>query len=293
MRVLHFTDLHLFRLPPPGGFLSKRLLGISNLYLARRVDHFAERSILALVEAIIAQEPDLCVCSGDLTGMASPREFEDIHRILAPVLERFPVVMVPGNHDVYTRRAHLQRRFERQFGAYTGGGDYPAVHRHGEVTVVGLDCSRPHPILASGVCPDAQLKALDRLLSSGELSEGFTILLLHYPLRDKRGDPYGSASRHLVNARQLEAVLSAHPGVDLILHGHEHHGFRSTLDTPHGPIPIVDPGAGGRACAPGRNETAHFAIYTIEDGRLGGLERWALDGDGFVPEPGGAFATGR
>ncbi len=290
MRVLHFTDLHLFRFPRVSSLLSKRLLGTANLYLARRVDHFSERSIELLVQAVLEQAPDVCVCTGDLTGMASPAEFEDIRTLLGPILDRFPVYMVPGNHDVYTGGAARERRFEKTFGAWSGGGSYPALHRQGELSLVGLDCARPHPILASGELPAAQLEGMERLLASGELDDSFTILLLHYPLRDRHGAPYGSSTRHLVNARELEAVLRAKPGVDLILHGHEHHGFRSQLETPRGPIPIYDPGAGGRTCAPSRNDTAHFNIYTIQDRRLTAIERWALDGERFVEEPGGPYA---
>jgi 3',5'-cyclic AMP phosphodiesterase CpdA len=293
VRVLHFTDLHLFVLPSPRRLLGKRLLGTANLYLARRVDHFSRHSVEALVRAVDEQEPDLCLCSGDLTGMGSPAEFELARRVLAPLLDRHRVVMVPGNHDVYTRGAQRERRFEAFFGAWSGGGTYPAVHRHGDVTVVGLDCCRPHPLLASGVLPSDQLHGLAELLESGAVRDGFTILLLHYPLRNAQGQPYGSATRHLVNASELEAVLRSHPGIDLIVHGHEHHGFRSELPTPHGAIPIIDPGAGGRTESSSRHETAHFAIYEIEDGAMRGMERWALAGERFVPEPGGPYATGR
>jgi len=293
VRVLHFTDLHLFRRPGLSSLLGKRLLGTANLYLARRVDHFSQRSIEALVSAVLEQEPDVCVCSGDLTGMASPLEFQEIRSILAPILDRFPVFMVPGNHDVYTRSAARKRRFEGSFGAWSGGGRYPAVHRHEQLTVVGLDCARPHPLLASGVLPTAQLEGLEGILNSGELDGSFTILLLHYPLRNRHGGPYGSASRHLVNARDLEAVIASKPGIDLIVHGHEHHGFQTQLETGHGPIPIHDPGAGGRSYSTERNETAHFNVYTVLDRSLAKVERWALDGERFVEEPGGSYATGR
>lgn len=293
MRVLHFTDLHLFRLPGPRGLLSKRLLGAANLYLARRVDHFSQRSIELLVEAVLEQEPDLCVCSGDLTGMASPEEFEVIRRLLHPVLSRFPLALVPGNHDVYTGGAARDRRLEASFGTWTGGGNYPAIHDHGEVKVVGLDCARPHPLLASGVLPQDQLDGLETLLSSGQLEGSFNILLLHYPLRNADGAPYGPSTRHLVNAAALEDLLCRHRGIDLIVHGHEHHGFSSELDTPWGGIPIHDPGAGGRSWAPQRHETAHFNVYRIEDRALVEVERWALEDSSFVLEPSGPYSSGR
>jgi 3',5'-cyclic AMP phosphodiesterase CpdA len=293
LRVLHFTDLHLFRPPSPRGLISKRLLGTANLYLARRIDHFSQRSIELLVQAVLEQEPDLCVCSGDLTGMASPDEFAEIRRLLDPVLERFPVALVPGNHDVYTGGAFRERRLEAEFGHWTGGGGYPVVHEHGEVKVVGLDCARPHLLLSSGVLPQAQLEGLEALLSSGQLEGSFNILLLHYPLRNAAGAPYGGSTRNLVNAAALEDVLRRHKGIDLIVHGHEHHGFGTELETPWGGIPIHDPGAGGRSWAPQRHETAHFNVYRIEDRALAHVERWALEDSSFVLEPGGPYSSGR
>jgi 3',5'-cyclic AMP phosphodiesterase CpdA len=291
VRVLHFTDLHLFRPPPLRGLLSKRLLGTANLYLARRVDHFSDQSIASLVQAILALDPDVCLCTGDLTGMASQSEFDDIRAMLEPVLQRFPTAMIPGNHDVYTKGAERARRFERSFGEWAGGGRYPALHRFDGLRVIGLHAARPHPILASGHLPAPQLEALSTLLD--EPCEDFTVLMIHYPLRGRDGRPYGNASRHLDNAVELEALLRARPGVDLIVHGHEHHGFQAQLETPRGPIPIYDPGAGGRSFSPPRNETAHFNVYEIEGRRLTGVERWALDGERFAPEPGGPYATGR
>jgi len=293
VRVLHFTDLHLYRRPSPSALFSKRLLGTANLYLGKRVHHFSQRSIELLVEAVVEQRPDLCVCSGDLTGMSSPDEYRDVRALLAPVIDHIPTVMVPGNHDVYTRGAQRERRFEGSFAAWTGGGSYPAVHRHGPVTVVGLDCARPHPILANGELPEEQLEGLARLIDAGELDQGFTILLLHYPLRDRQGEPYATASRNLLNAASLEAILSRRPAIDLILHGHEHHGFESHLVTPHGDIPIHDPGAGGRTPSAERNETAHFNVYTIGEDGLEGVERFALEGERFELEDGGPYTSGR
>jgi len=269
------------------------LLGFSNLYLTGRVDHFSQRSVDALVRAILDLSPDACVCTGDLTAMSLPAEFQAARKALEPIIERFPFFVVPGNHDVYTRGAQREHLFENTFGEWSGGGQYPAVHRLGDLNIVGLDCCEPHPVLATGRISRRQLDGLDALLASGSLVDGYTILLQHYPLRHSDGRPHGPNTRNLVNGSELEAILQRHAGIDLILHGHEHRGYRSELATPRGPIPIVDPGAGGRTWSTERDETAHFAVFTLTDGMLTGFERWALEGERFLLEPGGPYSTGR
>ncbi|MFH1467250.1 MAG: metallophosphoesterase [Pseudomonadota bacterium] len=293
MRIAHFTDLHLLRPPSVGGLIGKRLLGAANLYLAGRSRRFSEASAGALVEAVLALEPDLCVCTGDLTAMASEAEFEAARALLEPLTARWPLVVVPGNHDVYTRGSLRERRFERHFGAWSGGRSYPALQVFGEVAFIGLDCVRPHPLLATGVVPAAQLSALEAMLGSQELEGRAVVVLLHHPLRDRDGAPYRDGARKLLNAAELERVLAARSGLTMILHGHEHHGFATTMPAPAGPIPIFDPGAGGRTEAPGHAQTAHFNLYEVSRAGLLGVERWALRGGRFAPEPGGPYATGR
>ena len=88
-------------------------------------------------------------------------------------------------------------------------------------------------------------------------------------------------------------MLQQTDAVDAVLHGHEHHGFRVDVPTGGGPVPILNPGSSGYAHLPNQDRTAHFNVYTVEDGSLTGVGRRRYDGDRFIPEPGGAYATGR
>ena len=143
-------------------------------------------------------------------------------------------------------------------------------------------------LLSSGAAPRPQLERLDDVL--GELDAGFVFLMVHYPLRGRRGEPYGPWTRNIENAGELEAVLGRHASrIGAILHGHEHHGFRTELPS-NPPVPIFNPGSSGYAERPGRR--AHFCIYTVEDGELKDIERFAYDGEGFSPEPGGPWSSG-
>lgn len=286
MRIAHVTDIHVQH-PPEWRELDavKRLLGAANLYLAGRVSHFSRAVQEALVEAVREQSPDLLACTGDLTAMSTESEWEAARRLLLPMFQAQPSVLIPGNHDVYVTADEESRPIERHFGDWTGAGEWPRVHEHGAVRFVGVDVCRARMLLSSGEADPQQLARLDALLA--EPYEGFTFLMLHYPLRDRRGQPYGPWTRNVSNAAAVEEILLRHPP-GAILHGHEHHGFRTTL----GETPILNPGSSGYAWLPKRGRTAHFCIYRIEEGALHSVERFRFDGERFVLEPGGAWSSG-
>ena len=77
-----------------------------------------------------------------------------------------------------------------------------------------------------------------------------------------------------------------------ILHGHEHHGFQSAVEVAGHPIPCVNSGSSGYKHMPEKRRAAAMNVYTIE-GHGFSIERFMHDGKRFVPEEGGAYATGR
>lgn len=294
MRVAHLTDLHVMRTPSLGDLTVKRLLGSANLYVFGRASHFTEAAQRAAVAAVERLQPDALLCSGDLTAQALPDEFEAAAALLTPLFSRQPTALIPGNHDTYTPDAFLNRAIEERFGAWTGRGDWPRLHLLGDsVACVAVDVCRAQWILSSGFIDEGQLDGLDTLLGDDRLRGRFVFVMLHYPLRSRRGEPYGPATRNLENAAALESVLLKHAArVGAVVHGHEHHGFRTALRGDGVEIPILNPGAAGYAHLPKRGRTAHLCVYTVEDGALQGVERLRFDGQAFTPEPGGAWATG-
>ena len=289
MRIAHVTDIHVQH-PPKWSELNafKRVLGAANLYLAGRVGHFQREVQESLVEGVLACGADVLACTGDLTAMSTNSEWEAAKRLLAPMFEAQPSVLIPGNHDVYVAADELGRPIEQHFGAWTGSGDWPRVHHpHEGVRFIGVDVCRARWLLSHGEADTAMLARLDTLLA--EPYEGFTFLMLHYPLRGRDGQPYGPDTRNVSNAAAVEEVLLAHQAhVGAILHGHEHHGFRTAL----GDIPILNPGSSGYAWLPDKGRTAHFCVYTVRDNTLFSVERYRFDGERFVEEPDGAWTSG-
>lgn len=288
MRAAHITDLHVEAPPRVGQLFSKRALGALNLYVLGRHAHFSRRTVDALVQAVVEAAPDIVLCTGDLTATALPEEFACAVELLRPLTSRFPFVVLPGNHDVYTRGS--VGRLSSYFGEWSNDGQYPFSRVVHGVWFVAIDVSRPD-WLSRGGAPVTQLEALDALLGAGVEP---VVLLLHYPLRNRHGGRYGPANRAMTNAAALEAVLGRHPRVVAVLHGHEHHGYRTQVPSAARGDGIVslNPGAGGYAFLPARRRTAHFNLYDID--AAGGIDvrRLAFDGARFLPEEGGAYASG-
>ena len=289
MKIVHLTDIHVHVRPGLADLMGKRLIGSTNLYVLGREGHFSASAQRAAVRATVAQAPDVVVITGDLTAQALPSEFAAARELLAPILDRFATIVIPGNHDVYVPEPQPAATMRAHFGAWMGE-ETPWLHMFDEVAFLAIETCRPH-LLSSGRTPSGQLAAARELLSM--VDDRFVFQIQHYPLRDRHGAPYGPSTRALSDAASVETFLAQTDRVGAVLHGHEHHGFRTEVPTAAGPIPVLDPGASGYAFLPDRDRTAHFNIYEADRGGLHSLRRMRFDGDTFVPEPGGAYATGR
>lgn len=292
MRVVHLTDLHVQVAPRASELVGKRLLGSANLYLLGRQSKFSARVQASAVATARALAPDLLIITGDLTAQALDAEFEAARALLDPLLERTPAVIIPGNHDTYVSEDAPGARMRRWFGPWMGP-EIPHLHHHGDVAVLTLETCRTS-WLSSGYTPPEQIARAEALLKTlPAKNRPFIFLALHYPLRSRRGEPYGPWTRALSNAAAVEAMIAGTDRIDAVLHGHEHHGFRASLPGAAGPVAILNPGASGYALIPEQRRTAHLNIYTVERREILDLHRMRWDGERFEDEPGGAYATGR
>ena len=289
MLIAHITDLHVQASPRLRDLTGKRIVGTANLYLLGRRSKFSPSAQAAAVQAVVDKQPDAVVFTGDLTAQSLDAEFSAARRLIDPILSRFPTVMIPGNHDTYVRERTPGSRMRELFGEWMGDG-MPNLQRVGDVAFLSLETCRCHP-LSSGFTPEAQLAVAKDLLAGNDAA--YTFLCIHYPLLGRHGEPYGPATRALSNAETVRAFVGETPGIDAIVHGHEHHGFRTQIEGPNRTVDILNPGASGYAHLPAQDRTAHLCFYTVDGGNLTDVERLRYDGQQFVAEPGGAFATGR
>lgn len=291
MKIVHLTDIHVQKRPQVSQLRGKRLLGSVNLYVFGRHKKFQPSVQQAAVDATLALEPDAVVITGDLTAQALDEEFQAARTLLDPILSRFPTVLIPGNHDTYVQEPTPGALMRAHFGSWMGP-KAPHLHTIGEVGFLHVETCRT-TLLSSGWTPPDSLPAARQLLADADPSL-FVFLCLHYPLRGRRGEPYGPSQRALANASTVEAeLLMKTPRIDAVLHGHEHHGYQTTVQTAGGPRPSINPGSSGYAHMPATDRTAHLNVYTIADRALTDIHRLHFDGNAFVPEPGGAYATGR
>lgn len=294
IRIAHVTDIHWQTRPALVDMGLKRALGSANLYLMGRRHHFTAAVQSALVEHIVGLEPDAVVVSGDLTAQALRSEFDLARAGLQPVLDRFPTLVIPGNHDAYTHDAVREGRFEQAFGPWMHKAGAIARLDVGPVTVLGLDPNAPRWVNAHGVVPQAQLDGLAAALAEPQLADRVVVLTLHYPVVDRHGAIYDGKRHGLLNARALLAVLSAAPVRPvMVLHGHIHHGYRSVLPLRGAEVATFDPGSSGYAYLPAIRRAAGMNLYAVLPDGSFTVQRYLYDGRLFSPEPGGPYATGR
>ena len=291
MKIVHVTDLHFYRPAPAGRLLGKRFLAAVNLSLGGRAAAFGGAARDALVDDVLGQDPDLVVITGDLTAQATHAEFEAAAAALSPLLQRFPTVLLAGNHDRYTHGSMRTRRMESYFGAFMDGGSWtdgrwvapdvklpPAVFHADPVTVISLDTARPD-LLSRGRVDADQLHRLEVLLDGGELADRLVLLALHYPPLTPGGEPYTHPTHGLVGVQSLLDVLREHP-VDAVLHGHDHHWHVTTLATSDDrAIPVLNGGSSGHA--PGEDRSPGYFVLETDDGALTSVTRRVFDQDAY------------
>ena len=284
-RIFHATDLHFHVRPTLQELLTepKRLLGCVNLYLLGRRRAFSSGDVQRqLVQAAIRHQPSHVILTGDLTSLATAAEFEAAAACLQPLLPHaaFRTLVLPGNHDVYTRSAQRLGLFDRHFGRFSLPYGRLSPLAPG-LAAVALDPCRANLLSSRGHYPADQLKQLTAALQSPALQSSFLLLLTHYPVLDRHGRDYSLAHpNHAAdNNAELMAVLrrglsralsAAEGGAALLLHGHVHDGYsvdfllpQAEPDAPGLSFPCHNPGAGGRSAAAGKGRAAAYNLYTI------------------------------
>jgi 3',5'-cyclic AMP phosphodiesterase CpdA len=262
--LAHLSDPHLAPLPAVHmrDLIGKRVTGYLHWTRTRHMIH--RREVLdALVADLRARRPDHIAVTGDLVNIALEAEFAPARAWLQSLDAPEHVTLVPGNHDAYARAT--RHRFAEIWGNYLRGDGtltaapitFPFVRRRGPLTLIGVSSAVPTPpFMATGWLGQAQLHALDGILSQPSAEPAFRVLLIHHPLR--------SDSRHkrLTDSDELLALLKRH-GVELILHGHDHIHSTMWFDGPKSRIPAIGvPSAS--AIVHGHYPAAAYNLFSIE-----------------------------
>jgi 3',5'-cyclic AMP phosphodiesterase CpdA len=190
---------------------STRILHISDLHFG---PPFVPTVAEALLRTIPSIGPDAIVVSGDLTQRAKRHQFEEARQFFDR-LSDFPMLVIPGNHDVA-----LWRIFERLFKPHALyceiiWPDLNPVLRVDNVVLVGLDSTAPRRSLTKGRIFPRQLRHCEETLAAipGEL---IRIVVAHHhfaPGHDRVWDIAMPGARRAIDCfveQKVEMILGGH-----------------------------------------------------------------------------------
>jgi 3',5'-cyclic AMP phosphodiesterase CpdA len=156
--------------------------------------------------------PDVVVASGDLTDHGREDEYHQLREIFSPL--KFPVYVIPGNHD---NRAILTEVFADQSYMPPPGSPFVnyAIDDH-PIRLIGLDTSVPGH--NHGEMCAARLQWLDLTLQGRPDTP--TLIFMHHP-------PFRTGIRWMDSSglhggREMEKVVSRHRQVVRVACGHIH-----------------------------------------------------------------------
>ena len=179
-----------------------RIAQISDLHLGS--PHFVPNLLERAIMEVNDLEPDVVVCSGDLTTHGFRQEYADAAEYLSR-LQCETLVVIPGNHD---SRNVGYVHFEDHFGARNR-----AIHLNG-VSIVAVDSSEPdldHGQIGRGRYPWIE----EQFAPPAD----FRIFVLHHHLLPVPGT--GRERNIVYDAGDTFEVLQQ-VGVNLVLSGHKH-----------------------------------------------------------------------
>jgi 3',5'-cyclic AMP phosphodiesterase CpdA len=189
-----------------------RIAHISDLHFGRIAD---DEIVAALQADVNAGNVDLVCISGDLTMRGKRREF----RLAARALEGFdaPVLVVPGNHDVYDWRYPISRLATpmRRYRQYISRDLAPTFEREG-IAVLGLNTAYGHSFKGGRITSRHLVQM--RHFFAGQPPATFKVLVIHHHLMRLRALGRHDVARRARRALQLAVALK----VDMVLCGHLH-----------------------------------------------------------------------
>ncbi len=232
MRIIHFSDIHAARwIQDPRGFFDKRLLGAFN-YLLRRSHSHHWHYVDAAVRKIRELSPDIVICTGDLTTLSQPIEFEMARLALKPLVEdeSFDLLYVPGNHDDYVRDAASKAALLETFQFMNRGryelSNLPQSVEYPKDNIRFLMLNQAVPAalhMSNGMIDNRTYEWLANELSTGSASPTTrTVMVAHFPIFDRAGKEL-SVRRGCKNNKSLrDAFLNGLVHVSLCGHIHDH-----------------------------------------------------------------------
>jgi len=220
--ILHISDLHFWEVVwNPLRLMNKRMLGNLNVYWRRRhefvmhrAEEFADNAAGTGIRTV--------VMTGDFTSTATEAEFDMGRAFVEGLVHRgLKVILMPGNHDVYTFQSVRQRRFQHFFGEFLPDNGFP--HRFtlpGGTSLIVVPTVTANFLSSKGRIRRREVRETAALIE--ECGEGPILVAGHYPVLHHTYNYTTSKSRQLRNAELLRHALGESGRDILYLAGHVH-----------------------------------------------------------------------
>ena len=189
----------------------RTIIHLSDLHFGRTNSAILPPLLTFIREA----KPDLVAISGDFTQRARTVEYLAAKEFLAAI--PFPLIVVPGNHDVPLR--NLVKRFAHSLDSYRRyiSDDLQPFFADDEMAVAGVNTARALT-WKDGKINAGQLATL-REQFTGVPADRTRIVVTHHPF-----DLPAGAHGKVVGRSRLAICTLAECGVDMLLAGHFHIG---------------------------------------------------------------------
>lgn len=198
---------------------SRRIAHISDLHFGKEDPVVADGLISALSQA----QPDLVVVSGDLTQRATELQFRAARAWLDQI--PFPVLAVPGNHDVPL--FNVWRRFVKPLDRY-----FEWIHRDenpkfqdARMAVLGLNTARSLTWKNGRISMEQMEEAREFFSRAG--SGVYRVLVTHHVFLPPPDRP---RQKRVGRGTMALNWLDEH-NPDVVLAGHLHRGYHADMQT--------------------------------------------------------------
>lgn len=229
MKIIHFSDSHAGAFPDSiSAFADKRIVGTFNYTFRRRFLHNME-ILNKAVDFILTDQPDVVVCTGDITSTGQPAEFDKALEILKPLIDHpsIKLLYIPGNHDAYVSNKRCIEALHRTFNKLNCNDltfeDLPVKIKIKECDFILVnECIPTNIFLSTGYFPK---KSEEKIIDWCSEKKGTPIILLgHFPL-SKRNSLLSFRHRLYQHEKVTEALNKGK--IDLSLCGHTHKPFNN------------------------------------------------------------------
>lgn len=249
IRIAHISDLHLSKISlNPIHLFTKRWVGILNLIFSRR-KIFCFDQVFKLLDLFKKENINMVIITGDLSSTSLKDEYLLAKSFIDKLKENnIKVLVIPGNHDIYTKRTDKKKIFYKTFENDKEEQDYPFKNyslKNDNIEVhpiidnwyaVLLDTAISTSIISSrGYFSKNLEKKLKTTLKKFSPTDKI-ILVNHFPFFE-----HESPRKKLIRSHALRKIIQNNNNIKFYLHGHTHSHIVADLRENHLSI-VLDSG---------------------------------------------------